>query len=144
MKVAALSLQAFMLSSAKTYMGADDRRLPEVYVTTASRKLASFLSELIAPILVDPDQFNVSYSRMGDGVEFVIELAPDALQKLGGMSGKTCIALRTIVRAEGIKQQTLYDLRFHSTMFDIPESDRVHDRSGYRGQSGSSNIETSA
>lgn len=62
------------------------------------------LIELLVKALVDePDRVAVSESMRDDAIAYQIHVAPDDLGKVIGRDGKIANALRTVVKAAGMK-----------------------------------------
>lgn len=61
--------------------------------------LEKMLTDIVRAIVDTPDQVSVKRNESGDGIEFVLSVAPDEMGMVIGRHGKIAKAIRTLVKA---------------------------------------------
>jgi predicted RNA-binding protein YlqC (UPF0109 family) len=69
----------------------------------APADLTSLLEYLAREIVDEPDAVEVSESHGDRGVQLVLRVAPDDMGKVIGRGGRTARAIRTVVKAAGMR-----------------------------------------
>jgi len=73
---------------------------------------SSMLAQLIQPLIDYPDQCSVDLVQRGDSATFVIQVAPDDMDKFIGRNLRTGRSLQVLAGAVGMRAQRKFSLTF--------------------------------
>jgi predicted RNA-binding protein YlqC (UPF0109 family) len=73
---------------------------------------SSMLAQLIQPLIDHPDQCSVDIVQRGDSATFVIQVAPDDMDKFIGRNLRTGRSLQVLAGAVGMRAQRKFSLTF--------------------------------
>ncbi len=66
--------------------------------------MKELLANIVRPLVNDPDAVTVTQQDLGHTVVLKLHVAPEDMGKVIGKQGKRAQAIRTIVKARGIRQ----------------------------------------
>lgn len=82
-------------------------------MTKPTLDLQAFLTDVITPMLDQPEAFKVEVKTEGKKVEALLHAAPDDIGRIIGKSGRMISSLRTLVQAAGEKHRLAISLEIH-------------------------------
>jgi len=72
----------------------------------------SMLTQLIQPLIDYPEECSVDLVQRGDSATFVVQVAPDDMEKFVGRNMRTGRSLQLIASAVGMRAQRRFSLAF--------------------------------
>jgi predicted RNA-binding protein YlqC (UPF0109 family) len=82
-------------------------------MTKPTLDVAAFLTDVLTPMLDQPEAFKVEVKTEGKKVEALLHAAPGDIGRIIGKSGRMISSLRTLVQAAGEKHRLNVTLEIH-------------------------------
>ncbi len=82
-------------------------------MTKPTLDLQAFLTDVITPMLDQPEAFKVDVKTEGKKVEALLHAAPGDIGRIIGKSGRMISSLRTLVQAAGEKHHLAISVEIH-------------------------------